>query len=248
MPEESPGLAASPSNVAESRDEIVSEQGSSGGKPRDRSKATRERRRCEVCPRFISATGPPRCARHALAEAAPIPAPNDPRIGARLNENSIAAPHLAVVAPAAPVPQPRPADVPIPARSWPPKRTVTPRQLPLPTAVEPPRTSTNDFVIPRPSQLHPPVTASPMPSGVLLPRVRPTTGQATRAAPVAVGTRSRHLDDRGRTRDRDPDPVRRAARPHLGRLPSGGPAPGCRPAPRRRDRGRRRSDRARAGG
>jgi hypothetical protein len=182
MPEESPVLAAPPSNVAESGDEIVPDQRGSGGTDRgrhDRSKATRERRRCEVCPRFISATGPPRCARHALAEAAPIPASNDPTTGERLSENTIAAPHPAVVGAAPPVPQPRPADVPIPARSWPPKRIVAPRQLPPPAAIEPPRASTNDFVIPRPSQLHPPVTASPMPSGVLLPRVRPTTGPAT---------------------------------------------------------------------
>lgn len=137
------------------------------------------RRRCEQCSRFIPASGPSRCARCTLAEvtsaaAPPGPIATEPPVGAGMVE-----PERTIRA-APPVPQPRPPEMPVPARSWPPRpgfgrRQVPPPALPPPTVPPPLRPSAPDFVIPRPSQLHPPVKASPTPSGVLLPKVRPVS-------------------------------------------------------------------------
>ena len=143
----------------------------------DRMKAVRMRRRCELCSRFIPAVGPPRCARCATAEAAQAQDSTAPTIAEQLTINEIATREQAVRA-VPPAPQPRLPDVPIPARSWPPGRPVTPRQVPLPAPLEGRLGAANDFVIPRPSQLHPPVPTA-MPSGVLLPHVRPATVQVS---------------------------------------------------------------------
>ena len=179
-PAESSPLSGSPSHSSKSRDTTVTNEASWSNDRNDHAdpaRPVREPRHCERCWRFISVSGPPFCARCAVAEAVPPPVSSPPIVTRQPSDRDLAAVDLA--GPALPVPQPRPSDLTIPARSWPPKPTGAARQVPPPATLTPPRAAVPDFIIPRPSQLHPTMRASPMPSGVLLPGVRPATAAST---------------------------------------------------------------------
>ena len=200
-------FSVSPNDSSRARDTTVSgvttasdEGHYHAGAPR----AVRKRRRCERCSRFIPVSGPSVCARCAAAEAIPSPVSSASRDAVARSLAVLAAPS---------VPQPRPSEIPIPARVWPPKPTAAPRQGPPPANVMPPRAIGPDFVVPRPSQLHPEISVSAMPSRVLRARVRPATAPPTRASrskrTYAVGM----LTIAAATHDRGFDRVGWAARP-----------------------------------